>query len=185
MRRRLDQPHKLFIAEEISRHAVVAADPKHSMHRIARFLIDSLLWCWTADGIDDDGIAKRDLLKYDFDWQYHTEAARLLSEKQGSSKGLIHEHAVPRNEIIRLLLQVRPTAHDTFDILERICFAVVMTREQDLSIHQNDKSLRGSMPFVLQLDTPRLQLFARHEHLKHDLREPRRDGSGNPHNTSA
>jgi hypothetical protein len=61
------------------------------------------LWCWTADGIDEDGIARRDLLKYDLDFQRYTAAAaRRMEEQGGSDSGIRHEHAVPRKRLIDL-----------------------------------------------------------------------------------
>jgi hypothetical protein len=81
--RPLDEVHKRFIAAEIARLAVVARDDANPMRRIARFLIDSLLWCWTADGINDAGEAGRDKLKYDCAHQLHTVDALARWEANG------------------------------------------------------------------------------------------------------
>jgi hypothetical protein len=171
-RQPLDENHKRFLAEEISRHINVAADPLHGMHRIARFLVDSLLWCWSADGIDSDGVARRDLLKYDFNFQRHTTSAALNFDQFGRG-GLRHEHAVPRKSLIELLLHRRATPHETYDLLTRMCFGVIITTKQDASIYENNKSLRDGMPFPLKWDTQSDLLLSRYAPFKEELRPPR------------
>ena len=174
--RKLDDLHKHFIAAEIARHIVVAGDTGHAMRKISRFLIDSLLWCWTADGIDGDGDAKRDLLKYDCDLQRHTAAAVERWEENGrKGTGLRHEHAVPRRELIELLLRLRPTETEVFDLLEKMCFAVIVTKEEDDKLSEK---YRNRMPTTLSRDTNGDALLARYieVNLKTAIRSPRRAG---------
>lgn len=142
--RKLQDEHQQFIAQEIARLIPVAANQGHSW-RTARFLIDSLLWCWTADGIDADGDAGRDKLKYDCMRQLHTVKARERWEQnKGKGAGLRHEHAVPRKQLIKWMLDRRPhpTADEVQAFLCRLCFAVVITVDEDRQL----KPYKDSLP---------------------------------------
>ncbi len=132
--RPLNDVHKQFIAAEIARLAVVAREAGNPMRRIARFLIDSLLWCWTADGINDAGEAGRDKLKYDCAHQMHTVDALARWEANGKrGTGLRHEHAVPRKMLLKCLLESPKVLSETevFEFLNRLCFAIIVTTEED------------------------------------------------------
>lgn len=142
-RRRVYSPlgaaQKQFIAQEVARLSVIARDSHHPSRRTARFLIDTLLWCWTADGIDAAGDAGRDKLKYDLDHQLHTRRAKahwLANGRKGT--GLRHEHAVPRKEILKCLLECAHPLDDaaTLELLERLCFAVIVMRDEDGTLNR-------------------------------------------------
>ncbi|CAN90616.1 unnamed protein product [Sorangium cellulosum So ce56] len=170
----LSAVHKEFIAAEICRLVRVARDAAHPSRRTARFLIDSLLWCWTADGIDDLGDAGRDKLKYDFDHQRHTRAAKELWISNGRRPtGLRHEHAVPRKELLRCLLESpQPrTEPETLEFLERLCFAVIVTKDEDAKFKG---SLGDAMPGPWNCDATREQRFERYRAvgLRDDIVEP-------------
>lgn len=166
--------HKEFIAAEICRLAGIARGAAHPSRRTARFLIDSLLWCWTADGIDDVGDAGRDKLKYDFDHQRHTRAAKDLWISNGRRRtDLRHEHAVPRKELLRCLLESpqRRTEPETLEFLERLCFAVIVTKDEDAKFKG---SLRDTMPLPWSCDAKGEQRFDRYRAvgLRHEIIEP-------------
>jgi hypothetical protein len=132
--RKLTKQHELFIAEEVLRLIPRVANRRDPMWRVARFMIDMLLWCWTADGIDVSGEAARDSLKYDCYRQFHTvEARKQWYENRGYGRGLRHEHAVPRNQLITWMLsQPQPfTCEKILEVLRRLCFAVIVTVEED------------------------------------------------------
>lgn len=142
--RPLGPAHKQFIAAEICRLGAFARDARNPSRRTARFLIDSLLWCWTADGIDAAGHTGRDKLKYDCDHQLHTRDAKRIWFANGRrGSGLRHEHAVPRNEIIHCLLERPRTEAETLELLERLCFAVIVTKAEDKKF---TGALRDTMP---------------------------------------
>lgn len=131
--RKLADENQQFIAHEIARLIPVAVTPGHS-RRTARFLIDSLLWVWTADGIDEQGEAGRDKLKYDCMRQFHTvDARKCWEQNKGKGTGLRHEHAVPRKQLIAWLLDQSPhlSPADVQAFLRRLCFAVVITIDED------------------------------------------------------
>ncbi|WP_437998934.1 hypothetical protein WMF26_02015 [Sorangium sp. So ce185] len=143
-KRRLCQPlqdvHRQFIAEEIARLSERARDPNDRMRRVARFLIDSLLWCWTADGLDAEGNSVRDGIKYDLRHQMHTRDAQTLWKNNGQrGTGLRHEHAVPRKALIDHLLSLPAplSAEVVLRVLERLCFAVIVTKTQDDALTKN------------------------------------------------
>jgi hypothetical protein len=125
---------------------VVAREDGNPMKRIARFLIDSLLWCWTADGINDDGEAGRDKLKYDCAHQLHTVDALARWEANGRrGTGLRHEHVVPRKVLLKCLLESPKvfSEAEVFEFLDRLCFAIIVTTEEDrLFVGE----LKSSMP---------------------------------------
>jgi len=66
--------------------------------------------------------------------QLHTvEARKRWEQNRGRGAGLRHEHAVPRNQLIRWMLErpERPAPADVKAFLSRLCFAVVVTVEED------------------------------------------------------
>lgn len=145
------------------------------MRRIARFLIDSLLWCWTADGINDAGEAGRDKLKYDCDHQLHTVNARAVWEANGrSGKGLRHEHAVPRRVLLKCLLESPEPMSDAevFEFLNRLCFAVIITIEDDRLFAGE---LKANMPQPWDCSAQGEARFARYDAvgLRHLLLQPK------------
>jgi len=116
------------------------------MGRVAKFLVDSLLWCWTADGLDPDGNAVRDGVKYDLHHQRHTDAALTTwNSSQQRGAGLTHEHAVPKKLLVRYLLTIdEATPNGVHEFLTKFCLAVIVTRKEDGDL--NKKGLRESMP---------------------------------------
>lgn len=172
--RPLSSAHKEFIAAEICRLVRIARDEAHSSRRTAKFLIDTLLWCWTADGIDDAGDAGRDKLKYSFEYQRHARAAKALWISNGRRPtGLRHEHAVPRKELLRCLLespQPRSEA-ETLEFLDRLCFAVIVTKDEDDKLKG---ALRDTMPAPWSCSVSGEQRFARYRAvgIRDDIIEP-------------
>jgi hypothetical protein len=64
---------------------------------------------------------------------------------QPKSRGLIHEHLVPRKVIREKLHGLKqPTALDVRRILDRYCIGVVITKDEDKKL--DSKGLRSSMP---------------------------------------
>jgi len=143
---RFGEDHRAFLAKEIDRLLPIARDPRNPMARIARFLIDSLLWCWTADGVDSDGNAVRDGLKYDLRHQRHTTQALELWEANGRrGSGLRHEHAVPKTVLLKHLLTLEDATPSLVGkTLERFCFAIIVSRSEDDLL--NERGYRETMP---------------------------------------
>ncbi|WP_437741322.1 hypothetical protein WMF39_37605 [Sorangium sp. So ce1504] len=138
--------HKRFIAAEIARLAHFARNEQHPMQTTARALVDTLLWCWTADGVDpSSGQAGRDKMKYNFEYQRFTLAAHTKRSEQGTVAGLRHEHIVPRCALIDCILSEPGlrTEEAVFTFLEHNCFAVIITKDQDDVLSQKFKD---SMP---------------------------------------
>ena len=142
----LGQPHREFLVAEISRLVPIAQDERNAMARVGRFLIDSLLWCWTADGIDAAGNAVRDGLKYDLRHQRHTAAAHEIWVANGfRGAGLRHEHAVPRRVLLEHLLTLEaPLPGTVAAVLEPFCFAVIVSKAEDAELRR--RRLSESMP---------------------------------------
>jgi hypothetical protein len=69
------------------------------MRRLGAHLVNTVLWCWTADAIVD-GEYRRDGVKYDLDALPHTAAAARAADKSD----LRHEHAVPRKAVVHHLV---------------------------------------------------------------------------------
>jgi hypothetical protein len=134
------------LVAEISRLVPIAQDRQNPMARVARFLVDSLLWCWTADGIDEAGNAVRDGLKYDLRHQRHTAAAHDLWVANGfRGAGLRHEHAVPRRVLLEHLLTLQePLPKNIASVLEPFCFAVIVSTAEDAELRR--RRLGDAMP---------------------------------------
>jgi len=92
-------------------------------------VMDNVCWAWTE--IDGKKVGCR----------YWTVAA-LAAKIADSRAKLVHEHAVPRSVIIRLLKELKaPTSETVFELLDKLLIAVIVTQEQDrqLSEHFSDE----------------------------------------------
>lgn len=160
----LSGPHKEFISAEIAQLIRVARDPQHHMQRVARALIDTLLWCWTADGVDPrTGQAGRDKMKYSFDHQYFTADAHDRWMKQGRhASGLRHEHAVPRCVLIDCMTSrpEAPNSQDVLSFLEANCLAVIVTAEENIALN---RWFKDSMPDTWACQNLNPNAFARYD----------------------
>jgi len=143
----LGDRHRAFLAEEIARLVPRARDTDEPMARVAKFLIDSMLWCWTADGVDHSGNVVRDGIKYDLQHQRHTERARTSWEEAGRRwvRGMRHEHVVPRCVLLKHILTMEaPSTVAIGQALRRFCFSVILLKEEDDLLR--DKRLVSRMP---------------------------------------
>lgn len=94
-------------------------------------VLNEVVWVWT----EFDGKYKG--------CKYWSEAAWL---HQHDEKLLVHEHAVPKSLVIKLLRELpKPvTAGKVSTLLETYCKAAILTREEDREL--NKRNLRSSMP---------------------------------------
>jgi hypothetical protein len=74
--------------------------------------------------------------------KYWSKAAWRL---RGGDEKLVHEHLVPKKEIIGQLVQLKnPSPESVREVLERFCIGVVVTAEEDQRL--NKLGLRAKMP---------------------------------------
>ena len=93
-------------------------------------VLDQVLWVWS----EFDG--KHKGCKF---WSVAARASGL------SSKGLVHEHLVPRKVVRKKLFSLQdPSPEQVHRILDRWCVGVVVTNEEDSSL--NRLGLNSSMP---------------------------------------
>jgi hypothetical protein len=155
--RPLSDVERGFIAEEVKRH-IDAMRSNPSFAAMHRLLVDSLLWVWTADAYScHDDCVVRDAFKYSVAQLRHTEAAhQLLLNNDGAAKGLIHEHAVPRNVLINELLVRQLDVEGVRGFLSRFCFGVIVTAAEDRE--ELAGSSRARMPHGWKPDDERREL---------------------------
>ncbi len=155
----LQKTHRTFIATEIARLLPVAGDESNPMRKVARDLVDRLIWRWTADGYDPKTNAVLyDARKYDCDAYAHTPAAR--KRARAGKRGIRHEHVIPKRALIERLLRERPDAQATRRFLDRFCIvAIVLKEDEERYI---PKALRKSMPTTFSFDDPSADLWARY-----------------------
>jgi hypothetical protein len=155
----LHDVHREYIAQEISRLVLVAADERNAMRDVAYDLIDRLIWRWTADGYDREAnVVRYDARKLDFDSYPHTHAAR--TRAASGDKGVRHEHVVPKRVLIGRLLRGCLNADATKAFLDRFCIvALVLKDEEEAHIPQ---ALRKAMPTTFSFADPRADVWARY-----------------------
>ena len=122
-----------YICQLVHQLAKTARDEEHSMHLIARKQMADALWRWTADGINaETGVVKQDAFKYDTEYLPSSKEACLLRED--GKKGLRHEHVVPRMVLVERIIERDLGALGIRRLLNKSCFAVVLTKEEDGSL---------------------------------------------------
>lgn len=73
------------------------------------------------------------------------EACKVWEQQKPSVKGLIHEHLVPRKVLIhKLFSEINPSEQTIFNILDKFCIGVVVTKDEDSAL--NNAGLRSAMP---------------------------------------
>jgi hypothetical protein len=102
------------------------------LHRgTKKAVVDNVLWTWS----ELDG-------KY-MGCRYWSATARKTNNSK--SKGLIHEHLIPRKVIKEKILSLESPTHETiYKFLESFCVGVVITKEEDKIL--NNLKLASSMP---------------------------------------
>ena len=137
---------KDWLATFVHRLIPTAADPSHSMQRVAATQISLSMWRWTADGINEKGVVVPDAIKYDPRFLPATRAAKAAIE-QSELKGLRHEHVVPRRMLTEhFIAQYRIervpqySVEQLVDVLQKYCLGVIVTSEEDRRL------VRGAMP---------------------------------------
>lgn len=148
---------KRRLCAEISRQVEAASDQRYSPW--AKHIIHQCLWFWTADGVSANGRVGRDKIKYDVDALWHSESVCGLTREACSlghralashPKNLLrHEHAVPRQVIVRRILTAPslPPA-SLLDVMERCCIGVVLLKSEDATlnaVHRSQSRLPGRM----------------------------------------
>lgn len=85
-------------------------------------VIDQIFWVWS----EFDG-------KY-AGCKYWSKAA---TESGLKNKGLVHEHLIPRKIVREMLLKLdNPSPEAVYDILDRYCVGVVVTKAEDTRLNQ-------------------------------------------------
>lgn len=159
--------HQEFVGEMLMA-IVTRARENPSLRSAARLMVHSLLWHWTADGVPKDSNdlewRGRDKLKYSFQDLPHTRKAH---EKfaETRTKGLVHEHVVPRNLIVSRLLDRSPSsASAVVEFLRTYCRGVIVTREEDRTLNRDTMPRDKDIPHeAWDFDGPHNDPFARYE----------------------
>lgn len=136
----LGEREKRALSEWASAFAKSAATADNSMRKVARHLLDSVLWLWTADAIDPrDGCVKRDAIKHDFEHLRYTKAAlQQLRANQAAHPyrtsrwrdGLQHEHIVPKKYLLDRILSGDHGPESIRELLDRLCRAAIVTADE-------------------------------------------------------
>lgn len=101
------------------------------MRKIAERFISFVLWRWTADGVNEDGVVTQDYWKYNVKNHASTRAAKELIKRSNAHTGLRHEHVVPRKVLIKRILEQKLCGEDLFVFLCVFCKAAIITKEED------------------------------------------------------
>jgi hypothetical protein len=126
--RPLERAEHQYIAQYVRSLLAVARDPAHPMSRLAQWQIALAMWRWTADGVDiPSGRVVKDALKYSTVVHPSTQAARA----QISTRGLRHEHVVPRVVLARRIIDQDLDHNGIVELLTRFCRAAILTSEED------------------------------------------------------
>lgn len=140
--------HLVTIAETIAELADEARDPRNPFRQMARAAMKWHIWRWTADGFDTtQNLVRFDALKNCCHHLSASNAARGIWTAAGekpSGKLLRHEHAVPTNEVVKVLLAGPRDAPSVEDTLRRLCHAVVVTKDEDARFRR--AGLQSKMP---------------------------------------
>lgn len=130
--RTLKTSEKQWLVHQIAMYLKDAANPASPTHVWSSHLIKgALLWYWTADGLDESGVAKRDAIKRRPNMLPRTQEAD-AQIRRGDLDGLRHEHAVPRQALFLRLLDLADAPEaQLLELLEGYCFAVVVTKDED------------------------------------------------------
>ncbi|MFC6875890.1 hypothetical protein ACFQZF_06105 [Flavobacterium myungsuense] len=89
---------------------------------------------------------------------YWTKAA-IEHYKQHRTKGLRHEHAVPRKLIIKLLEESDKSKEAIFSILDNLVHAVIVTKEEATLL---DKKWKSTMPVGIEITNDINMVFSRY-----------------------
>ena len=126
--RRLNIEEMRYICEFIGGLVPIARAEAHAWRAIARWQIRDVLWRWTADGVDDNGLVTLEGIKYDVDLYPATAEAMQIAEHGGG--GLRHEHVVPRNWLTNRIIQENMNVEVIMELLQRCCLAAIVTEDQ-------------------------------------------------------
>lgn len=108
---------------------------------------------WISERSND-----RKLVKY-VGQPYWTKAA-IEHYKQHRTKGLRHEHAVPRKLIIKLLEESDKSKEAIFSILDNLVHAVIVTKEEAALL---DKKFKESTPNEITISNEINNVFSRYK----------------------
>mgnify|MGYP000281516088 CR=1 FL=1 len=158
--------HRRHIAQLLADLAPHAADATHPFNTHASTLLSELCWYWSADGHDPaSGRVKRDAFKTDWTRLHHTHDAHSLwkenlARRKSDPKvkefaNIQHDHAVPRNVLIQLMVRPPIVADRIEDLMSRLCRGVLVTKTE-----HNTKLLKSTMPPGWDEEDP----YARYSH---------------------
>ena len=143
--RALNDSERKYLCSLIETYAGIARRADHPMREISKKLMSYVLWRWTADavkcgatGITKD-VVKQDKWKYNCEVHPFTEKAKLITKDKG--KRLRHEHVVPRDLIIRHILEEELEKETLFNFLCIFCKCAIVTKEEDQQLRP-----RNTMP---------------------------------------
>lgn len=153
---------KRDLCEWASAFAKRAAASDSPMRQVASHLLDSVFWFWTADAIDPcDGCVVRDAIKYDFEHLRYTQAAldqrqRNKSEHPSRSSrwndGLQHEHIVPKEYLMKRILEGDHAAESIHEFLDRLCRAAIVTADEHSDLAELPEEWDEMVPEVRYAD---------------------------------
>lgn len=107
---------------------------------------------WVSERSDDSKLVKH------VGQPYWTEAA-IEHYKQYRTKGLRHEHAVPRKLIIKLLEESDKSKEAIFSILDNLVHAVIVTKEE---ANKLDQKYKASTPQEITISNEINNVFSRY-----------------------
>lgn len=120
---------KIVLAERIHSLIPHAKNKNDPLFKFARTEIMSLLWRFTADGMKK-GYLARDAIKYKCTHIPYTQKAKAVLNSN-ETKGLRHEHAVPRKFIAEEIIKRNESPVEICSFIDQYCKAVLVTKEED------------------------------------------------------
>jgi hypothetical protein len=131
--RPLNSTERRYLCSFIRALVPVARDAVHPMSELARKEIALTMWRWTADAVHvPSGIVKPDKFKYNIEVHAATKSARSVASK--GPRGLRHEHAVPRMELAKQIIDNNLDEVAIYTLLDRLCIPVIVTEAEDLRL---------------------------------------------------
>lgn len=158
----LQAEHRDWLAEQARVLKAVSRRSADPVGQCASHFIDWIIWFWTADGCHPrTHCAQRDAIKHDCRYLYSTVEARQRIARARATRVAIpsvvqHEHAVPKRELIELVLGDKMSPYEA---LERFARAVVVSNAEHELLNRR---FRERMPPGWDPTSPSADPFARY-----------------------
>lgn len=163
--------HRRHLAELLAQLAPHAANEQDPLQTHAAHLLSTICWYWSADAYNpNSGRVVRDGFKTDWTRLRYTAKAyarwetnvarRKADPKHKEFAGIQHDHAVPRDVLLSLMMRPPSSVASIEDMMSRLCHGVLVTKEQ----HEKEL-LKSTMPPDWDGRDP----YARYRHARIEL----------------